>query len=80
MAWYQRWRPYVPAAQRQRSAARAMSQRSKKGLPVDPVVVEGRTIAHSFWGKAWCDHLERYCDFDNRLPRGRTYVVSHALS
>lgn len=25
-------------------------------------------------GKAWCDNLEAYSDFSNRLPRGRTYV------
>ena len=46
----------------------------KKGHPVSPVVIEGRTIARTFWGKAWCDNLERYSDFANRLPRGRTYV------
>ena len=39
-----------------------------------PVVVEGRAIAKTFWGQAWCDNLERYSDFANRLPRGRTYV------
>ena len=33
-----------------------------------------RAIAKTFWGKAWCDNLECYSDFDNRLPRGRTYV------
>jgi uncharacterized Zn finger protein len=32
------------------------------------------TVAKTFWGKAWCDNLERYSDFENRLPRGRTYV------
>lgn len=68
------FRPYVPAAEKKRRAARAMTQRAKKGLAVDPVVIEGRAIARTFWGKAWCDHLERYCDFDNRLPRGRSYV------
>ncbi len=31
-------------------------------------------IAKSFWGKAWCDNLESYSDYENRLPRGRTYV------
>jgi uncharacterized Zn finger protein len=46
----------------------------KKGHPVSPVVVEGRTIVKTFWGKAWCENLERYSDFANRLPRGRTYV------
>ena len=36
--------------------------------------VEGRAIARTFWGKAWCEHLESYSDYANRLPRGRTYV------
>ena len=38
------------------------------------MAIEGRTIARSFWGKAWCDNLEAYSDYENRLPRGRTYV------
>ncbi len=38
------------------------------------MIIEGRTIANTFWGKAWCENLERYSDFSNRLPRGRTYV------
>ncbi len=46
----------------------------RKGRAVAPVVIEGRRIATTFWGKAWCDNLEGYHDFENRLPRGRTYV------
>lgn len=68
------WRPYVSAAQRRLKAAREMEKLRKKGHPVSPVVIERRTIAKTFWGKAWCDNLERYSDFANRLPRGRTYV------
>ena len=68
------WRPYVPVAERRRNAAREMDKLRKKGHPVSPVVIEGRTIARTFWGKAWCDNLERYSDYANRLPRGRTYV------
>jgi len=68
------WRPYVTVAERRQKAARAMARLKKKGHPVSPVVLEGRTIAKTFWGKAWCDNLERYSDFANRLPRGRTYV------
>jgi len=79
MAWYHEFRPYVSATERRRQAARAMAKRAKKGLPVEPVVVEGRAIARTFWGKAWCEHLERYCDFENRLPRGRTYVRSGSV-
>src|SRR5438477_500006 len=68
------WRPYVSVAQRRRKAAGEMAKLKKKGHPVSPVVVEGRTIVKTFWGKAWCENLERYSDFENRLPRGRTYV------
>ena len=71
--WYE-WRAYVPAAQRRLQAERELRRLRKKGQAVSPVVIEGRTIARTFWGKAWCDNLEGYSDFANRLPRGRTYV------
>ena len=74
MAEYWGWKPYVSAAERQRRAAREMEKRRKQGHPVSPVIIEGRTIVKTFWGKAWCDNLERYSDFANRLPRGRSYV------
>jgi len=74
MGYYQQWAPYVPVAERRRKAAAAMKQRAKKGLVVEPVVIEGRAIAHSAWGKRWCDMLEKQADFENRLPRGRTYA------
>ena len=51
-----------------------MEKRRKKGLAVSPIVIDGRTIAKTFWGKAWCENLESYSDYANRLPRGRTYV------
>ena len=38
------------------------------------MIIEGRKIAKSFWGKSWCSNLERYSDFASRLPRGRSYV------
>jgi uncharacterized Zn finger protein len=68
------WNPYVSVAERRRKAAKEMAKLQKKGHPVSPVVVEGRTIVKTFWGKAWCENLERYSDYENRLPRGRTYV------
>jgi len=68
------WRPYVSVAERRMNALREMEKRRKKGLAVSPVTIEGRTIVRTFWGKAWCDNLERYSDFANRLPRGRSYV------
>ncbi|MFY9830698.1 MAG: SWIM zinc finger family protein [Rhodoplanes sp.] len=68
------WRPYVSVAQRQRQAQKKLTEMKKKGQSVAPVAIEGRIIAASFWGKSWCDNLERYSDYENRLPRGRTYV------
>ena len=71
---YYGFRPYVPVAKRRAIAARELEKLRKKGRKISPVVIEGRTIARTFWGKAWCENLERYSDFENRLPRGRTYV------
>ena len=71
---YYGWKPYVPAAARRRKAEREVAKRKKEGRAVSPVVIEGRAIAKTFWGKSWCENLERYSDFENRLPRGRTYV------
>jgi uncharacterized Zn finger protein len=61
-------------AERRRKALAALEKRRKQGEPVSPVEISGRAIAATFWGKAWCENLERYSDYANRLPRGRTYV------
>ncbi len=73
MSW-RSWRPYVPVAVRRARAYKKMQELRKKGLDVQPVDIEGRKIARSFWGQAWCQHLESFSDYQNRLPRGRTYV------
>ena len=68
------WKPYVQVAQRRTDAAREMQALAKKGIPISPITIQGRAIATSVWGKAWCTHLEKFSDYANRLPRGRTYV------
>jgi uncharacterized Zn finger protein len=68
------WSPYVPVAERRRKVLLKMEKLRKKGRAISPVSIDGRTIVKTFWGKAWCDNLESYSDFSNRLPRGRTYV------
>ena len=73
MAFYG-FRDYVPVAQRRLRALKEVEKLKKRGRVVSPVAVEGRKIAASFWGGAWCDNLERYSDFETRLPRGRTYL------
>ena len=69
-----RFGPYVSVAERRRNAEREMKKLRKTGRAVSPVTIEGRAIATSFWGKAWCRNLEGYGDYETRLPRGRTYV------
>ena len=56
---YYGFRPYVPVAIRRMLAARELEKLKKKGHIVSPVVIEGRTIARNFWGKSWCENLER---------------------
>lgn len=72
--YYDDWAPYVSVAERRRKAAGEMAKLAKKGQPIAPVVVQGRAIAATAWGKAWCANMESYSDYSNRLPRGRTYV------
>jgi uncharacterized Zn finger protein len=71
---YFEWPPYVPVAEKRRQAQRKLAKLKKPGQSVAPVTIEGRTIAKSFWGRSWCTNLERYSDFETRIPRGRTYV------
>src|ERR1700738_2218639 len=73
MSWWS-YRPYVPVAERRAKAMRKMEKLAKKGQKFSPVSIAGRKISTTFWGRAWCDNLESYSDFSNRLPRGRTYA------
>jgi len=76
---YGEWAPYVSVAQRRARADRAMRQLEKTGFRVEPIKTKGRKIAHTFWGEAWCNHLEKFSDYENRLPRGRTYVRNGSI-
>ena len=71
---YDRWKPYVPVAQRRAKAVKKIKNLQKKGMVVQPVELAQRKIATTFWGKSWCEHIESINDYENRLPRGRTYV------
>src|SRR5262245_32378048 len=73
------WPPYISAEMRGERTARARLALQKRGVPLAPVVVDTRAIAKTFWGKAWCENLERYSDFANRLPRGRSYLRRGAV-
>lgn len=64
----------MSVAQRRAKALNQMEKLRTKGVNIQPVRIEGRQIARTFWGRGWCDHLEKFSDYENRLPRGRTYV------
>src|SRR5204863_7992029 len=63
---------YVSVGERRRKA----QQEADKLHDASPVVITGSQIAKTFWGKSWCQNLERYSDYANRLPRGRSYARS----
>jgi uncharacterized Zn finger protein len=65
---------YVSVTERRAQAAREAKAREKRGEQLEPVVSTGKNVANTFWGRAWCENLERYSDYANRLPRGRTYL------
>jgi uncharacterized Zn finger protein len=71
---YVEWKPYVSAAERRKKAEKRAAALRKKGQTLVPVMAGRGAIAKTFWGKSWCGNLERYSDFANRLPRGRTYL------
>ena len=73
MDWYP---PYVPVGARRARARLELRALRERGVEVQPVELQGRgrAIARSFWGRRWCEHLESFSDYANRLPRGRTYV------
>ena len=82
MNWWRYTRK--PSVLEQRERARREGKQlerkaAKSGRKPSPVVIEGRAIARSFWGKAWCENLEAYRDYEYRLPRGRSYVRNGAV-
>jgi uncharacterized Zn finger protein len=71
---YWGYAPYVSVAARRAKAEKAAAKATKAGATLSPIAPYRGAIAKTFWGKAWCDNLEHYSDYANRLPRGRTYV------
>lgn len=67
------------AAELKRNAADSRKKEKKKGNVLEPVAVQGRTIVRNWWGKAWCDNLEQYADYESRLDRGKRYVRAGAV-
>jgi uncharacterized Zn finger protein len=72
------WPKYVCKAEKKARAAKKL-EKLKKKRDVKPVVLQGKAIARTWWGKAWNENLERYADYENRIGRGRSYVRHGAV-
>ncbi len=82
MNWWRYTRTASVSERRQRALREGEQlerRMAKSGRQRRPVTIEGRLIARSFWGKAWCENLESYRDYEYRLPRGRSYVRHGAV-
>ena len=66
---------YMPVAQKRAKAQKQIDKLRKKNKNIQPIEpFTDRKIAHSFWGQSWCNNMERYADYENRLPRGKSYL------
>lgn len=65
---------YVSVGEKKQKAKKKLEQLQKKNKNIEPIIIEGRTLAHTWWGKSWNKNLEGYADYSNRIGRGRSYV------
>jgi len=72
MSWYQ----YEDDGARKRQLMAQIEKRRKFGEAFEVVAAPqgSQKLVTTFWGKAWCKHLEAYSDYAYRLPRGRSYL------
>ncbi|MBK5263035.1 MAG: hypothetical protein JJE17_10800, partial [Peptostreptococcaceae bacterium] len=70
---------YKSVGEKKAKASKAFEKLKKKNPDIEPIIIEGSTIAKSWWGKAWNLNLESYADYSNRISRGKSYVRSNAV-
>jgi len=79
MSFYNSYPKYVSAAEKKEKAKKQIEKLKKKNPNLAPIVIEGKNIANTWWGKAWNKNLENYADYSNRISRGRSYVKNGAV-
>ncbi len=79
MSYWRSFGPYVTVAEKRARAEKKLKALRKKRPDIQPVVIEGRALARTWWGKAWNRNLECYADYANRIERGRSYVRNGAV-
>lgn len=55
---------------------RELAKRRARGEALLPLSApqKSRKLSHTFWGQAWCRHLETWQHYEARLPAGRSYL------
>jgi len=79
MGSYGSFPAYIPVAERKERAAKSVEKLKKKNKDISPVVITGKSIAKTWWGKSWNKNLESYADYSNRIGRGRSYLKNGAV-
>lgn len=79
MSFFNQFPEYVPVTKKKQKAAKQIEKLKKKNPNISPIVIEGKLIAKTWWGKAWNKNLEIYADYSNRIARGRSYVRNGAV-
>lgn len=69
----------VTAAEKKEKANKSIAKLKKKDPSIEPIIIEGRTLVKSWWGKAWNLNLESYADYENRIARGKSYVRNNMV-
>lgn len=79
MSYYSEFPEYVPVAEKRKQALKSVEKLKKKNPDISPVIITGRKLTSTWWGKSWNDNLESYSDYSNRIGRGRSYVRHGAV-
>ena len=82
MAWYGGGGYYSQPSKTELMAKAAASIKRlerKRGEPLHPITLTGTKIARSWWAQAWCDNIDAYADFSNRVDRGKRYVRANCV-
>ncbi|QGQ94205.1 hypothetical protein EHS13_04420 [Paenibacillus psychroresistens] len=79
MSFYGGFPKYVSVAERKEQALESIEKLRLKNPDIAPVVVTGKSLTRTWWGKSWNVNLESYADYTNRISRGRAYVRNGAV-
>src|SRR3989338_5548386 len=77
--WDYGFKPYVSVGERKAKALRKLQKLMKKNKALKPVIIEGKSLTSTWWGKSWNKNLESYADYSNRIGGGRSYVRNNAV-